>query len=264
MTREYLLFLKRFLTESGFRHKHLEMRRLSKLPRYCRTTTDMIGKQIEIVDNTSFFAAYEEIFEKEIYRFTSGSPTPRVIDGGANIGLGSIYFKLLFPQAKVTAFEPDREVCSVLKSNLASFGFDDVEVREEALWSREGELSFRVDGADSGRLDDERGDASVTVKATRAKDLLDERIDFLKLDIEGAELEVLEDCFDALGNVENLFVEYHSFARKSQKIDRLFQILSDAGFRTKASTPSAQDRPFVERGEYLGMDFVMNIYAFRN
>lgn len=264
MTREYLLFLKRFLIDRRFRHNHLEMRRLSKLPRYCRTTTDIIGKRIEIVDNTSFFAIYEEIFHKEIYRFKSHTETPRIIDGGANIGLGSIYFKLLFPRATVIAFEPDPEVCSVLRSNLASFGFDDVQVREEALWSREGKLSFLVDGADSGRLDDQKGDSSVSVKATRAKDLLDQPVDFLKLDIEGAELEVLEDCSDALGNVENLFVEYHSFARKPQKIDRLFQILAEAGFRTKASTPSAQDRPFEERGEYLGMDFVMNIYAFRS
>lgn len=264
MTREYFLFLKQFLTDGAFCHKHLEMRRLSKMPRYRRATTDIIGKPIEIVDNTSFFAIYEEIFEKEIYRFTSRSQTPRIIDGGANIGLGSIYFKLLFPRATVIAFEPDRDVCAVLKSNLASFGFDDVQVREEALWSSEGELSFVVDGADSGRLDDESAESSVRVKATRARDLLNTPVDFLKLDIEGAELEVLEDCFDALGNVENLFVEYHSFARKPQKIGRLFQILSEAGFRTKAGTPSAQNRPFVERGEYLGMDFVMNIYAYRS
>jgi FkbM family methyltransferase len=264
MTREYLLFLKQFLTDSAFRHKHLEMRRLSKMPRYHHTTTDLVGKPLEIVDNTSFFAIYEEIFEKEIYRFASQSQTPRIIDGGANIGLASIYFKLLFPQATVIAFEPDHDVCAVLKRNLKSFGFDDVEVREEALWSEETDLSFVAEGADSGRLDDEPTSSSTVVKAVRARDLLTDQVDFLKLDIEGAEIEVLEDCSDVLGNVENIFVEYHSFARKPQEIDKLFQILSAAGFRTKASTPSAQNRPFVDHGEYLGMDFLINVYAYRS
>jgi FkbM family methyltransferase len=264
MTREYLHFLKRFLTDSTFRRKHLEMRRLTKMPRYSRSSTDIIGKPLEIVDNTSFFAIYEEIFEREIYLFKSDKETPRIIDGGANIGMSTIFFKLLFPKATVIAFEPDQDVCDVLRRNLASFGFNDVEVRQEALWSADTELSFVADGADSGRLDSQPAGSSTTVKAVRARDLLTTPVDFLKLDIEGAELEVLEDCFDALGNVENLFVEYHSFARKPQKMDRLFQILSDAGFRIKASTPAAQNRPFVERGEYLGMDFLINVFAYRS
>ena len=165
------------------------------------------------------------------------------------------------PNAKVIAFEPDKEVHQVLKKNLASFGFDDVELHEAALWSTDTELSFKPDGSDSGRVVTDT--TGVSVRAVRAKDLLSEHTDFLKLDIEGAELEVLEDCFDVMQNVDHLFVEYHSFANAPQKIGRLFEILIESGFRLKGSVPSSPKSPFCDRGEYLGMDFLMNIFAYR-
>src|SRR5687768_13825672 len=98
MTREYIEFLKRFLLDSEFRSKHLEFRRLSRLPRYFQTTTNLLGKPVEIVDNQSFIAIYREVFENEIYKFKSDSETPFIIDGGSNIGLSVIYLKTLFPK----------------------------------------------------------------------------------------------------------------------------------------------------------------------
>lgn len=263
MTKEYILFLRRMLLDVNFRHRHLELRRLTRMPRYSPATTDILGKPLEIVDNTSFFAMYDEIFENKIYRFAAKSDSPRIIDGGANIGMSAIFFKTLYPKAKVIAFEPDNGVHQVLKKNLASFGFEDIEVHEAALWSENTELSFLSEGADSGRVADTTDLQEVSVKAVRGKDFLLEHVDFLKLDIEGAELEVLEDCFDVLQNVDNLFVEYHSFAGKPQTVGRLFEILIDAGFRIKGSVPNMPKSPFCDRGQYLGMDFLMNVFAYR-
>ena len=57
-------------------------------------------------------------------------------------------------------------------------------------------------------------DPKTTVTCVRLKDLLDDDIDFLKIDIEGAEYAVLKDCSDDLTNVKNLFVEYHGTYQK--------------------------------------------------
>ena len=73
MTREYLSFLKNLLSDQKYRAKHLEFRRLSKLPRYTKTTTNLLEKPVEIVDNSSFFGIYQEVFENEVYKFKSNS-----------------------------------------------------------------------------------------------------------------------------------------------------------------------------------------------
>ncbi len=263
MTREYLNFLQNFLVNKKYRATHLEFRRLSKLPRYTKTTTNLLEKPIEIVDTSSFFGMYKEIFENEIYKFKSTSETPLIIDGGANIGLSVIYIKSLYPNAKIIAFEPDENVFQVLKKNLHSFEIGDVELHQAALWSENTELTFMAEGADSGRVVKTEEAKTVKVKALRLKDFLTAKIDFLKLDIEGAELEVLEDCVEDLKNVENLFVEYHSFADLLQKIDRLFNILLSSGFRVNAHPCNTGKSPLCERHSYLGMDFQMNIFAYR-
>ncbi len=72
---------------------------------------------------------------------------------------------------------------------------------------------------------------SLPVSAIRLYDLLDKEIDFLKIDIEGAEIEVLKDCEDRLKNVVNIFVEYHSNPNDKQELDAVLSILTNAGFR---------------------------------
>src|SRR5215213_8336724 len=99
MTGEYLSFLKNFLLDKKYRARHLESRRLSKLPRYTKTTTNLLEKPLEIVDASSFFGIYREVFENEIYKFKSASENPLIIDGGSNIGLSVIYLKSLYPNA---------------------------------------------------------------------------------------------------------------------------------------------------------------------
>jgi hypothetical protein len=55
----------------------------------------------------------------------------------------------------------------------------------------------------------------------RLKEYLDRagRVDLLKMDIEGAEADVLEDCRGSLGGVQHLFVEYHAYTGQPQRLD---------------------------------------------
>jgi hypothetical protein len=51
-------------------------------------------------------------------------------------------------------------------------------------------------------------------------------IDMLKLDIEGAEVDVIVDCLDRLHNIHNVLVEYHSFRWHKQRIDELLHAVN--------------------------------------
>ena len=74
------------------------------------------------------------------------------------------------------------------------------------------------------------GTEAIGVPAVRLRDWLREPIDLLKLDIEGAELAVLQDCRDRLHQVRNLTVEVHEFEPARRQTGAMFQLLADAGF----------------------------------
>ena len=110
----------------GYAHRHYALQKLRNTPRYTATETDLLSNQVQLVDSASFLFMYHEIFEQQIYRFKARTERPVIIDGGANIGLSIIYFKKLYPDANIVAFEPDRKVFNVLEKNIESFNFSDV------------------------------------------------------------------------------------------------------------------------------------------
>ena len=59
---------------------------------------------------------YQEIFVEEIYKFESNKSHPVIFDCGANIGISTIYFKTIYPNAIVHAFEPDANLFEILPS----------------------------------------------------------------------------------------------------------------------------------------------------
>jgi|WetSurMetagenome_2_1015567.scaffolds.fasta_scaffold42177_3 FkbM family methyltransferase len=241
-----------------------ELARLRPLPRYTETTTSIFGRTFRILDAESFYWSYKEIFEKGIYRFRADSDTPLVIDGGANVGTSILFFKRIYPKGRVIAFEADPHVFAILKENIAHFALTDVTLHNKALWNAEEELFFMSEGADGGRLSNHLSDfPKVAVKAVRFSEFLMEPVDFLKLDIEGAEIEVLADCADRLGKVKNMFVEYHSFRKHDQRLDALLAILRAAGFRYQIQTQFSSPQPLIERIDQLGMDLQLNIFAYR-
>jgi FkbM family methyltransferase len=240
-----------------------ELERVRKLPRYTPGQTRLFGKPLRYADSSSYYFMHEEIFTQKVYEFASSNPAPRIIDGGANIGLATIYFKKCFPRARVTAFEADHSIATILRANMAAQCISDIEVLEAAIWKERCEVSFTAEGADSGMIDLQNS-TSRKVPALPLSQFLDEPIDFLKLDIEGAEFEVLSSCRSKLGSVQKAFIEYHSKAGKSQELPELLGLLKEAGFRCFLTSPSIfNPRPLLDYTSYNGLDMVLNIWCSR-
>jgi len=199
-----------------------EYKRLSELERFIPTSTRFLGHKMEIVDACTFLGGKEEIFDKGIYEFKADTDEPFIIDCGANIGLSVVYFKQLYPNAKIVAFEPDQQIFNTLKKNINSFGLSDIILCQEAIWKEDGEIEFKIEGGFSGRIPKPEDTMDVVkVKARRLKNLLNRPVDFLKIDIEGAEYEVLKDCAYAFGQVKNIFIEYHSHITERQTLNEI-------------------------------------------
>lgn len=247
-----------------YRRRLQEVTRLQRMPRYQPTVSTVLGKPFRILDAASFIFMEREIFQQGIYSFNANGKAPRIIDGGANVGLSVLFFKNLYPASRVIAFEPDPRIFAVLLENVRSHQCGNTELFQRALWSSETTLDFASEGADGGRVSRTEDSRNTSVKTVRLRDFLTEPTDFLKLDIEGAETEVLEDCADHLGTVANLFVEYHSFISERQSLHRLLGILDRSGFRVHFHTSSHSPQPFLCRETQLGMDLQLNIFAYRS
>jgi FkbM family methyltransferase len=228
-----------------------------------RTSTRLLGKRIVLNSPFWYLHGLKEIFLDRTYKFRAKNNAPRIIDCGGNIGLSSIFFKRRYPQCRLTVFEPDPEICAMLSENLRCFGFDDINVENKAVWTENGSVNFIASGGVSGRIGEESED-SLLMQATRLRDLLEEPVDFLKIDIEGAEHEVIRDCAPLPGNVDNIFIEYHSSEAEEQQLDSILRFLKEAGFRYYLKEAWVnQPHPFTNDRNNL-FDLQLNIFGYRS
>ena len=229
-------------------------------PRFTEHTVDLLDRPFRIADSRSFFFSYREIFVEEIYRFNCDTPAPRIVDCGSNFGTSIVYFKNLFPSARITGVEADPGIFSLLRSNTSHL---DVELLNKAVSDTREPLTFFSEGSDSGRAHHaiETG-KTVQVQAVTLDDLIDGSVDFLKIDIEGSEGDAIEAC-TKLALVKQMFIEYHSFKDSEQTLGRLLSRLSNEGFRYYIHKQFCSPAPLTIEATQLGMDLQLNIFAKR-
>ena len=203
-------------------------------PRFTPGQIRMMDYDLRYSDLMSFCPQWDDIFVKRTLAFTSASSSPRILDCGANIGTASLFFRQLYPQARITAFEADPALFTILNANLQGNGAGDVETRQVALWTSTGTLTFQCEGSDSGMISTLPGAVdgrATTVPSLRLRDVLDEGpVDLLKLDIEGAEDVVLADCEPSLDQVKALVMDLHEFDPSVRQAPRVLELLTRAGF----------------------------------
>lgn len=264
MLTSKLKHLSKLLLRPEYRRRNTALKILRTTPRYTPISTNLLGRELFLVDSASFLSMYNEIFEQQIYKFTTKNQQPIIIDCGANIGISVLYFKQLYPNSQIIAFEPDKNIFNILQENINIFDLSNVELHNKAVWSSETVLEFMSEGADGGRVTQiESEKEKYQVLTARLRDYLSRPVDFVKLDIEGAETEVIKDCKDLLFKVNNLFIEYHSFVNEPQSLHIILNILYEAGFRLHIHTPLTSPQPFSYREVNIGMDMQVNIFAFR-
>lgn len=118
--------------------------------RFEETTISFMDHDLIVPDAPSFAYQVQEIFTNECYKFASSHQTPLIYDCGANIGISILYFKTLFPNAIIKAFEADEKICTILEHNVQHL--ENVEVFQKAVWINNETISFNSEGADAGSL----------------------------------------------------------------------------------------------------------------
>lgn len=233
--------------------------------RYKSKSVRFLNYKMNVPDCRSFIWQIKEIFVDKNYLFKSETETPLIYDCGSNIGTSVLFFKETFPNAKIKAFEAVPEIFSILKQNIESNKVDDVELISKAVWTNNNGIEINSEGADGSSIFGEG--KKINIESVRLKELIEKEnsIDFLKMDIEGAETEVLKDCENSLSHIKNIFIEYHSFINKEQNLDLVLSILSKNGFRYFIKSAVHNKYPFLKKKNNYSpnIDLQTNIYAYK-
>jgi FkbM family methyltransferase len=199
-------------------------------------TVQFLNYTARINDGPNFYNLYKDIFVHRFYHFEAQRPNPLIIDGGSNIGMSILYFKHVYPQARIIGFEPDPGIFPYLEQNMEANRLTDVRVVRAALAGQEGALTFFSDGKYGSYL---AGDSTAAVPENwtkhevpciRLRDYLTDPVDFLKLNIEGAEWDVLADSEPMLRQIREIVIEYHHLPGLHRTLHKILALLHDHGF----------------------------------
>ncbi|MCH5683462.1 FkbM family methyltransferase [Niabella sp. W65] len=210
---------------------------------------------------------YNDIFINGIYEFKTHNENPVIIDCGANIGLSTIYFRSLFLNAQIYSFEADAHNFSILERNIKANGLSDIQLYQKAVWVNDRGVQFKAAGTEASKIENDTIGNCTHVESIKLSDFLGkfDSVQFLKLDIEGAEYPVLMDCKNQLLKVEHAFIEYHGKITETDKLTDIINIIRSAGFDMYIKTAAdLLQRPFIQKRIYAPYDVQLNIFCYRN
>lgn len=178
--------------------------------------------------NNSDLSVLFQVFRLKECEVEVGAPPRLIIDGGANVGYTTAYFAQRFPQAQILAVEPDPKNCEVLAKNTSRF--PNVTILKGAVWHRQASLDFvnQSERAWMIQVREAGGRTHQDVRAFTMPELIAQtgsnRVDILKLDIEGAE----QDLFSKgdlrwLDQIGCLIIEVHGEAARRCVTDAMAQ-----------------------------------------
>ena len=204
----------------------------------------IFGFKVRFFDYPSFILLFEEIFIKKDYYLNTKASSPVIIDCGSNIGMALLFFKKLYPGSKIIAFEPDKKTFEILKENVETNKLKYVEVVNKAVYNSEGTIDFYYDPDHPGSLwmsvEKERlPKACGQVDSVLLSNYVRGRVDFLKMDIEGAEYLVIEELShrNKLKLIKEMVIEYHHHIKPADdNFSKILKILEENGFGYQIST----------------------------
>lgn len=184
---------------------------------------------------TSDRLVFHEVFLFKGYEVRVINPKV-IVDGGANIGLTSIFFANKFKNATIFSIEPSDSNFQLLEKNTRNY--NSIVPVHSALWNKDTHLKIKnkdeaswaisVEECDPGHVD--------AFPAISISSLMNQKgieyIDILKLDIEGAERELFFDNYDYwIRRTKCILVELHDWSKKDAS-KHVFKAISEYNFTT--------------------------------
>ncbi len=237
-----------------------------KMLGFKKKSENILGFKIVFFSYRVIVGLFEEIFIYNTYYFKASRSNPFILDCGSNIGLSVLYFKKLYPDARVIAFEADKDAFSMLEKNVSANNLMDVTLVNRALYGKKDvTLEFFSIASDSGnpvnslvkRPDEFKFKEPVKVLTDTLSGYMDNEVDFLKMDIEGAENSVLNEAASEkkIHLIKECVLEYHHHLDVNEdKLGDILGMFEKNGFGYQISTwlkPPFTGRKFQDLNIYF-------------
>jgi FkbM family methyltransferase len=200
------------------------------------------GLCISFDDNSSGLQVLQNIFvDREYADYFPFYQDAVIVDIGAHYGYFSLFADVNSgPNARVFSFEPDPKNYAVLNKNISSQGSKKIKVFPFAIGGKNRTASLHLGhSTNSSLIEDyqllskEHSSTSVDVRALDEvlTELNIDKIDFLKIDCEGAEYEIIaQSSDDSLKKASIISMEFHDMKNVNQTAQTLISRLTSLGF----------------------------------
>ncbi len=210
------------------------------------------GLTFFVRNREEFQAIYQEIFHDEIYAFSCSSPTPFIIDCGSHIGLSIAYFKQRFPQSEILAFEPDPLNYVLLTRMITANAFTRIMVINKALAPQAdyaplyGDFDNPSPQTCGHSLMQDWGQSRLQsmrmVETTPLYPYITKHVNYLKMDIEGAEHMLLPTIGERWMHIQQMALEFHGTGEAAPHVlTQVEHFLTTVGFTVQHRIKKVDD-----------------------
>ena len=164
-----------------------------------------------------------------------------VIDVGAHIGLFTIYASQFCTNGKIYSFEPVTENYQLLLDNIKLNNLNYVTSFNQAISNSNDSIELFLNNDESGHSMFSKSSKSVKIDSISLQTFFDENqinhCNFLKLDCEGAEYEIIEKLpLKYFKMIEKMVIEYHMFDLHPELLEKLKNKLLKNNFKFEMKT----------------------------
>ncbi len=204
--------------EAFFVLRRLKEREFKKNKKNELIKASFLNYKVFAYDHWSLHYLFSEIFIDNEYFFEAQSSEPLIIDCGANIGMSILYFKRMYPDSRIVAFEPNPNAFSLLQKNIKENNLINVTTFNLGLSDNDDKIPFYYDNSNKGTLigslNKERGGHhEMLVSTKKLSSFIKEygKVDLVKMDVEGAKIQIFKELYfsGVMRNVKEFIVEYH-------------------------------------------------------
>jgi FkbM family methyltransferase len=203
------------------------------------------NKKIKIRSNTTDFMALANVWLLEDYKIKKFEINSNdvIIDIGAHIGIFTIYASQFCNNGKIYSFEPVKENYDLLLNNIKLNHSEQVKPFNLAVSNTNDVVTIYINDDKAAHSIFPSSESSIKVKSITLQNIFEENninhCNFLKLDCEGAEYEILCNLpAKYFKEIDKIVMECHFVDKKPELIGDLKQILVKQGFQVRTKTIS--------------------------
>jgi FkbM family methyltransferase len=195
-------------------------------------------------DKWVFKSVFQEQFFGPIYEQLGEIQPEYILDGGGNVGFAAALFAMVYPHAKIISVEPDRENFAMLTMN--TLRYPNVHAVHAGLWDKNAHIGVKdMEGEWGYMFEEVSKPTDNTIFGTTITQLMEHfnfpRLDFVKIDIEGAEVRVFNKTANLhwLDNAKLISIEVHD----RPAMENAFGV--GPGDISRIVTSTMEKRPFI-------------------